>query len=59
MTPVSIFGNIAIAIFFIPLKAFSKKYTKRYLSRRRFEKALGVAPTEDSSGDKESKKIVK
>ncbi len=39
---------------------FSKdrKYTKRYLSRRRFEKALGVAPTEDSSGDSESKKIV-
>ena len=39
---------------------FSKdrKYTKRYLSRRRFEKALGVAPTEDSSGDSESKKII-
>ncbi len=32
--------------------------TKRYLSRRRFEKALGIAPTEESSGDKESKKIV-
>ena len=39
---------------------FSKerKYTKRYLSRRRFEKALGVAPTENSSGDSESKAIV-
>ena len=36
----------------------SGRTTKRYLSRRRFEKALGVAPTEDSSGDKESKKIV-
>ena len=36
----------------------SGKTTKRYLSRRRFEKALGVVPTEDSSGDKESKKIV-
>ncbi len=36
----------------------SGKTTKRYLSRRRFEKALGVAPTEDSSVDKESKKIV-
>ena len=32
--------------------------TKRYLSRRRFEKALGVAPTENSSGDKTRKKIV-
>ena len=36
----------------------NRKYTKRYLSRRRFEKALGVAPTEDSSGDMTSKKIV-
>jgi hypothetical protein len=36
----------------------NRKYTKRYLSRRRFEKALGVAPTEDSSGDVTSKKIV-
>ena len=30
----------------------SGKTTKRYLSRRRFEKALGIAPTEESSGDK-------
>ena len=36
----------------------SGKTTKRYLSRRRFEKALGIAPTEDSSGDKKTKKIV-
>lgn len=36
----------------------SLKPTKRYLSRRRFEKALGVAPTENSSGDKKSKKVV-
>jgi len=36
----------------------SGKTTKRYLSRRRFEKALGVAPTEDSSGDKKGKKII-
>ena len=32
--------------------------TKRYLSLRRFQKALGVAPTENSSGDSQSKKIV-
>ena len=32
--------------------------TKRYLSRRRFEKALGVAPTEESSGKMNSSKIV-
>ncbi|MEL6496237.1 MAG: transposase [Cyanobacteria bacterium J06623_7] len=36
----------------------SGKTTKRYLSRRRFEKALGIAPTEDSSGDKKDKKII-
>lgn len=36
----------------------SGKTTKRYLSRRRFEKALGIAPTEDSSGDKKSVAIV-
>ncbi|MCC0177414.1 IS110 family transposase [Waterburya agarophytonicola K14] len=36
----------------------SGNITKRYLSRRRFEKALGIAPTGDSSGDKESKKII-
>jgi transposase len=37
---------------------FSGKPTKRYLSQRRFQKALGVAPTENSSGDKLSKSIV-
>ena len=36
----------------------SGKTTKRYLSRRRFEKALGIAPTENSSGDKKDKKII-
>lgn len=36
----------------------SGKPTKRYLSRRRFEKALGVAPTEESSGIKSGKNIV-
>ena len=36
----------------------SGKPTKRYLSRRRFEKALGAAPTEESSGLKSSNKIV-
>lgn len=36
----------------------SGKSTKRHLSRRRFEKALGIAPTENSSGDKNSKSIV-
>ena len=36
----------------------SGKTTKRYLSRRRFEKALGVAPTENSSGDKKGKQII-
>ena len=36
----------------------SGNITKRYLSRRRFEKALGIAPTEDSSGDKKGKKII-
>ena len=36
----------------------SGKPTKRHLSRRRFEKALGVAPTENSSGDKKGKKVV-
>ena len=35
-----------------------KNITKRYLSLRRFEKALGVAPTENSSGDSQSLKIV-
>lgn len=32
--------------------------TKRYLSRRRFEKALGVAPTQESSGDVKRRKVV-
>ena len=36
----------------------SGKTTKRYLSRRRFEKALGIAPTENSSGDKKGKSVV-
>ena len=36
----------------------SGKTTKRHLSRRRFEKALGIAPTEDSSGDKKTKAVV-
>ena len=36
----------------------SGKTTKRYLSRRRFEKTLGIAPTENSSGDKKNKQII-
>lgn len=36
----------------------SGKLTKRHLSLRRFQKALGVAPSEESSGDKSRKKIV-
>ena len=32
--------------------------TKRHLSRRRFEKSLGVAPTQESSGDSKRRKIV-
>jgi transposase len=36
----------------------SGKPTKRYLSLRRFMKALGVAPTENSSGDKTSRSVV-
>lgn len=36
----------------------SGKTTKKHLSRRRFEKALGVAPTENSSGDKKSNSLV-
>ena len=36
----------------------SGKPTKRYLSRRRFEKSLGCAPTEESSGSITGKKIV-
>lgn len=36
----------------------SGKPTKRYLSRRRFEKALGVSPTLEASGDLKRSKIV-
>ena len=32
----------------------SGQLTKRYLSRRRFQKTLGVAPTREDSGDKKS-----
>lgn len=35
----------------------SGKPTKRYLSLRRFQKALGVAPTQESSGDSKKTKI--
>lgn len=34
----------------------SGRNTKRHLSRRRFQKALGVAPTREDSGDKRSTK---
>lgn len=34
----------------------SGKPTKRHLSRRRFQKALGVAPTREDSGDRKSSK---
>lgn len=36
----------------------SGKPTKRHLSRRRFEKALGAAPTEESSGDSKRSVVV-
>lgn len=36
----------------------SGKPTKRHLSQRRFQKALGVAPSQDSSGDVKKVKIV-
>ena len=36
----------------------SGKPTARHLSRRRFQKALGVAPSENSSGDKEGRGVV-
>lgn len=35
----------------------SGKLTHRYLSERRFLKSLGVAPTEESSGDKQKKRV--
>lgn len=37
---------------------YSKKNTKREISRRRFEKSLGLAPNRDSSGQKDSRSIV-
>ncbi|WP_154655974.1 transposase, partial [Fortiea contorta] len=36
----------------------SKKSTKRHLSLRRFQKALGIAPSLESSGDKHKSKII-
>ena len=36
----------------------SKKPTKRHLSRRRFEKMIGTAPTRDASGKKDKKQII-
>ncbi len=36
----------------------SGKPTKRYLSLRRFQKALGVAPSQESSGDVSKSKVV-
>ncbi|WP_225895697.1 hypothetical protein [Dendronalium phyllosphericum] len=36
----------------------SKKPTKRHLSLRRFQKALGVAPSLEASGDKRKTKVV-
>lgn len=36
----------------------SGKASKRHLSLRRFQKSLGVAPTEESSGDKRKSRVV-
>lgn len=36
----------------------SKKPTKRHLSLRRFQKALGLAPSQESSGDKHKSKVI-
>lgn len=36
----------------------SKKPTKRHLSLRRFQKALGLAPSLESSGDKHKSKVI-
>ncbi len=36
----------------------SGKPTKRHLSLRRFQKCLGLAPTENSSGDVKNRSIV-
>ncbi|WP_124978540.1 IS110 family transposase [Aphanothece sacrum] len=49
--------NKPIVVFKPATKRSKNKYTKRYLSRRRFEKMLGVAPTESSSGKKQEKKV--
>ena len=37
---------------------YSKKQTKREISRRRFEKCLGVAPSREASGKKDNRQIV-
>nr|MDJ0662310.1 transposase [Crocosphaera sp.] len=47
-----------IVVFKRSTKNSKNSHTKRYLSRRRFEKMLGVAPTENSSGGKKNKKVV-
>ncbi|MDJ0845471.1 MAG: transposase [Crocosphaera sp.] len=47
-----------IVVFKRSTKNSKNSHTKRYLSRRRFEKMLGVAPTENSSGRQKSKKII-
>ncbi|MEH1937260.1 MAG: hypothetical protein V7L14_26855 [Nostoc sp.] len=36
----------------------SKKPTKRHLSLRRFQKALGAAPSLESSGDRKKSQVV-
>jgi hypothetical protein len=36
----------------------SRKPTTRYLSLRRFQKALGMAPSQESSGDKSKAKVI-
>jgi hypothetical protein len=36
----------------------SKKPTKKHLSRRRFEKSLGCAPTREASGKKDRKQVI-
>ncbi|WP_107668045.1 transposase, partial [Cyanothece sp. BG0011] len=47
-----------IVVFKRSTKKSKNSHTKRYLSRRRFEKMLGVAPTENSSGNQSKKKVV-
>jgi hypothetical protein len=39
--------------------SLKNKTSKKHISRRRFEKGLGTAPTEKSSGDKKGKKTKK